>query len=377
MEKTEAKVSEKKKKEVEDIKRLIKEYKVLGVVNLEKLPAFNLMKIKSQLKDRLVLKYSKKRLIKIAFDQVGDKSIESLKEKLVGIPALIFTNEDPFKLFQILKKSKSPALAKTGDIAPRDIVVQAGPTEFTPGPMIGELGQMGIKTSVEGGKVVIKMDKLLVKEGEAINAKSAELMSKLKIEPMEIGLNLVLTYGNNEILVRSVLDIDVDVYFDNVKLAAGEGVNLALYMGYVTDETVELLIKKAVLEAEGLNNKVDLGNNLEEEKKEEIVLIPKPEENLVEEKNEEILPSQEETPVEEKIKEYIEQEKIQENIVEEMKTPLEKEIDGVTKYEEEREEDQNDVVIEQRKPNEITKEDMKKAEEHLKELINKKIRGEI
>lgn len=411
--KIKAHVSEKKRREVEDIKRLIKEYKIMGIVNLEKLPALNLMKIKSSLKDKMVLKYSKKRLMKIAFDESGDKNIQSLKDKLIGIPALIFSKEDPFKLFQLLKKSKSPAPAKMGDVAPKDILVAAGPTDFPPGPMIGELGQLGIKTAVEGGKIVIKIDKLLVKEGEVINAKNAELMSKLKIEPMEIGLNLLLTYCNNEILIRSVLDIDTDIYFDNIKLVVNEGINLAVYSGYITKETVELLIRKVVLEAEGLSSKVQLP-----EEEEKVSKLEENEQETQKDREDPIL--EEETVSEENIKTNVQEESsleqsylkqpfktrvdistgsshettrgvLVENVDEEKKkpqkenvdetnleklTPLEKELEE--KYIEEAKEETDDgIVIEQKKLNEITKEDMKKAEETLKELVNKKIRGEI
>ena len=45
-----------------------------------------------------------------------------------------------------LEKSKSNAPAKPGQTAPSDLVLPAGETPFTPGPMIGELGQLGIKT---------------------------------------------------------------------------------------------------------------------------------------------------------------------------------------------------------------------------------------
>lgn len=334
------KVSESKKKEVEDIKRLIKEYKVIGIVNLEKLPAFNLMKIKSQLKGKILLKYSKKRLIKIAFDESNDENIKNLRDKLVGIPALIFTNEDPFKLFQLLKKSKSQASAKAGDIAPREIIIPAGPTEFTPGPMIGELGQMGIKTAVEGGKIVIKLDKLLVKEGEIINAKNAELMSKLKIEPMEIGLNLVLTYGNNEILVRSVLDIDVDKYSENIRLATGESLGLAMEIGYITNETIELLIKKAAIEYLGISGKVDLSQIKEETK----------------------------------IEDSIVKEEIKSGAKEAKKTVLERELEEKARFTEEIKEE---VAIEQKDTTEITEDQMKQAGEILKNLVDKKIKGEI
>ncbi|MEK6935057.1 MAG: 50S ribosomal protein L10 [Nanoarchaeota archaeon] len=354
-----AHITEEKKKEVVEIKRLIHEYKVIGIVNLENLPAFNLMKIKSQLKGKLVLKYSKKRLMKIVFSESEDKNIQELGEKLDGIPALIFTNEDPFKLFQLLKQSKSPALAKPGDKAPRDIVIPAGPTDFTPGPIIGELGQLGIKTSVEGGKVAIKQDKLLVKEGEEINFKNAELMAKLKIEPMEIGLNLILTYGNNEILVRSVLDIDIDEYVNNIKLVAGESVNLAIFTEYITEETVELLIKKAVMEEKGLSNQLNL--EISEEKSSDV------EEIRAVEAVKEL----------QKFEEKQGSEQIKEEPKEEKKTALEKEIEQEPEQEKVLEDPEDTVKMEQKSPQDTSDEAMKRAEENLKNLINKKMKGEI
>jgi len=379
------------------------------------------MKIKFQLQGKVVLKYSKKRLMKIAFSESEDKTIQELGEKLEGIPALIFTNEDPFKLFQILKQSKSPAAAKPGDKAPKDIIIPAGPTDFTPGPMIGELGQLGIKTSVEGGKVVIKEDKLLVKEGEEVVAKNAELMAKLSIEPMEIGLNLVLTYGNNEILVRSVLDIDTDLYFDNIKLAAGESINLAIFAEYITKDTVELLIKKAAMEEIALEGQLDLDEVKEqpsEEKKEEAAETPtetpqelpkeepKPEEPAVqEEKKEEPVkeepkpvepePPKEEQPsleknVDEEKEEPKEEEKPQEEpekveekseekeeLKEEQKTELEEEMEKEPEQEKAPEDPEDKVKVDQIDPQDTSEDAMKKAEENLKNLIDKKMKGEI
>jgi len=243
------KIPEWKRKEVEEIKQLIKEYKVLAIVNLKNLPAFNLMKIKTNIRGKLILKYAKKRLIKRAFNELNDTNLINLKDRLVGIPALIFTNEEPFKLFQLLKKNRTPIPAKADDFAPKDIIIPAGPTNFTPGPMIGELSTIGIKTAVEQGKIVIKTDKLLVEKDQKINSKQAELMSKLGIEPMETGINIVLTYQNGEILESNILDIDTDQIFNNLKLAISDSIALAISINYITKDTIELLIRKAQREA--------------------------------------------------------------------------------------------------------------------------------
>lgn len=344
------KISEKKLKDIEDIKQFAKKYKVIAIANMEKLPAFNLMKIKAQLREKITLKYAKKRIIKIALDEINDKKLNSLKERLEGIPALIFTNEDPFKLFQLIKKSKTPAPAKAGDKAPKDIVIQAGPTDFAPGPMIGELGALGIKTSVEGGKIAIKSEKLLVKAGEEINPKQAELMTKLGLQPMEIGMNIVLTYQNGEFLEKQVLDIDTDKIFEDLKKASSDSIALAIHVSYITKETINLLIKKAQLEALSLEKKYEEKVPLEakESKQEQPEIKQEIKTQETAQQNEQTQVQKQETQLE---KQNVPQENKESPKKEETKEPYD-----------------------QRAANEKM---MKLAQDKLKELTLKKIKGEI
>ena len=365
MTKIEPHVTEIKRKEVEDIKKLLNEYMVMAILNLEKLPAFNYMKIKTQLKGGAVIKYTKKRLMKIAFDESGDKGLAKLKDKLTGIPALLYTNHDPFKLFQILKKSKSPAAAEVGDIAPDDIIIQAGPTDFTPGPMIGELGALGMKTKVEGGKIHIREDKFLVAAGMEIDAKSAELMGKMKMEPMSIGLNLVATYQNGEILDRAILDIDLDKYFSNIKIAASESIALAIEVGYITLDTVELLIKKAVIGAKNLAK--EGGFLVSENIGEKLALAEhnaKVTSKLIGD-----LPSEQ----------FSEKEINRKNNESEVQSShqeiKEKKEEEMKKSPAEINESFEKKAL--RSPGEVTDDDIRRAQEKLKELTDKKLRGEI
>src|SRR3989344_8566689 len=117
------------------------------------------------------------------------------------MPALIMTELDPFRLYKLLKSSKSPAFAKPGNVLPKDAMVKAGPTNFTPGPIIGELGKFGIKAGVEAGKIVIKEDKVVARAGQKVDAKMAELLIRLDIKPMEIGLNVVACYDRGTIFL--------------------------------------------------------------------------------------------------------------------------------------------------------------------------------
>ena len=252
-------VSQEKKNEVKILKDLMLKYKVISIGDITSLPSKQFQNIRKNIKEKVVIKVTKKRLIKKAIDSLKEKNLKSLEKYLQdAMPVLLFTNEDPFKLYKLLKKSKSKAAAKPGQRAPNDLIIEAGPTSFTPGPIIGELGQLGIIASVEGGKISIKKEKVLVKEGELINEKQSSILSKMGIEPMEIGLNLKVVYDNGTIYEKSVLDFDEDKLLNDIRLAHNSAIGLALKISYTTKETIKLLISKAAAQARALNSRLDL-----------------------------------------------------------------------------------------------------------------------
>ena len=151
-------VPDSKKKVVADIVKLAKAYPIIGSVNMENLPAPQLNVMRAQLRGKVEIYMTKRRLMNIALEQLKAEKpgIEALSKHLTGMPALIFTKDSPFKLSKTLRKSKSSAPAKAGQTSPRDIIIPKGPTPFAPGPIISELSSVGIKTGVEGGQRTIK-----------------------------------------------------------------------------------------------------------------------------------------------------------------------------------------------------------------------------
>src|SRR3989344_2323162 len=253
-----------KKDEVKDILNLCKSYPIWGIVNLENLPARLYQKIRKQLRGTVEMKMTRKDFMIKAIESIKPKNYERLLENLKGVPALIFTKEDPFKLFKLLDKNKIFAAAKAGEISPIDIVIDSGPTPFAPGPMIGELGALGLKTEVKEGKIGIRESKVLVPAGKEINAKIASLLPKFGIEPVQVGLNLTLTYNNGEILTAEVLGVKEEVYIANIQLAFTESINLAVFSGYMTKESVEIMVKKAQVEALSIDKAGDVEAKINE-----------------------------------------------------------------------------------------------------------------
>ncbi|MEK6864013.1 MAG: 50S ribosomal protein L10 [Nanoarchaeota archaeon] len=258
--KPKAHASDAKKKEVKEIVKLLKEYPIVGLINIEGLPSAQMQKMKKQLREMMVVRMSKANFIKIAFEQVKEehKNIEELEKKMTGMPAVIFTRENPFKICTAMNKSKSNVPIKPGQKAPFDLIIPAGPTPFAPGPILSELGGLGIKAGIEGGKVAIKVEKVVAKEGQVIDGKIAGLLAKFGIQPMEIGMNLVAVLENGIILTKDVLTIDEAKTKADIMQLAREALNLAVYTAYPTKETIQLLIAKAYRESNGLADSKDI-----------------------------------------------------------------------------------------------------------------------
>lgn len=247
-------VAQVKKEIVQKIVKYTNDYPIIGIVNMENLPTAQLQRMRHQLRGKVELFMTKKKLINLALQEAKKhkKGIETLEPYVKGMPALLFTKDNPFSLFKTLKKNKSPAAAKAGQLAPKDLVVLAGPTPFTPGPVISEFAALGIKAGVEGGKVAVKQDAIVCKEGKAISAPLASMLARLGIQPMEIGLDLTVVFENGVLYAKNVLDIDETTFLNSITQAASESLNLAIEIALPNKDTIELLIQKSFREAKAV-----------------------------------------------------------------------------------------------------------------------------
>lgn len=280
-------INKRKKREVDRLKKLFQDYPVVAVADLHNLPAANLQKIKKKLRGKAEFVILKRRRAIIAITELKDKlpNAEELLQNVKGMVALLFSKEDPFQLYKIVQKNISPAAARAGQESPEDIAIPAGPTSFMAGPMIGELGQLGLKTEVKEGKIAIKEDKVVVKQGQVITAKVAELLTKFGIEPMKIGLNVVCTYQKGEILGKEVLGVSEEQYIGFLQTAYHEAMNLAVFVAYPVKETIDLLIQKAARESKSVADtiKFDETKPVEEKVEESAPVIEAPKQEHVQE----------------------------------------------------------------------------------------------
>ena len=249
-------VSERKKQEVNEIRELIEKYPVIGILDLFKMPSRQLQFIRKSLRGNVLMKMSKKRLIKLVLKDVkGKKDIEKLDKLTPKEPALIFTEMNAFEIFKVLKKNKSLRYAKENDIAPDDIVVHAGPTSLMAGPAIGELQRVKIPAMVKEGKIHVREDTIVVKKGEIISSQLANVLKKLDVQPMEVAVNLLVVWENGVVYEKEILDVDEELYAQNIREAHTYALNLCVNVCYPNKESIKILLRKAYQNGKNLGIK--------------------------------------------------------------------------------------------------------------------------
>ena len=245
---------EDKPKIVKELKSLIASHRTVGILDMAKMPARQFLKIKNTItKDGSIkIKMTRKGLIARALAESGKPSLEKLMEHVGNSPAMIFSNGDPFELFSTLKKNRATSSAKVGAVVNKDITIPKGSTGIPPGPAISTLGKVGLKTRVEGGKIAVIDDKIVLRAGQPVTDDLAAVFSLLKIEPVEIGIDLSAAWENEMLYGRDVLNVDVDQYLRDIELAVHAGINLSLNTGYLTKLTAPLAIQLAFWRAKSL-----------------------------------------------------------------------------------------------------------------------------
>jgi len=252
-------VSKKKVKEVAEIKELIDKYPVVGLIDLFKMPSRQLQSIRKAVRKDALIKMCKKSVLSLALKNVtGKKNIQKLNELGPKEPTLILSNIDAFKLFRSLKKSKSPGYAKPNDIATYDITVPAGPTSIMAGPAIGEFKRVNITSMVKEGKIHIREDTVVVKKDEVISAQLANLLKKLDIQPIEIGINVLAVWEGGIIYEKDVLDVDEDALIQKMKEAHDYALNLSVKACCPNKESIKILIMKGYQHGKTLGIKAEI-----------------------------------------------------------------------------------------------------------------------
>ncbi|MBM4248135.1 MAG: 50S ribosomal protein L10 [Euryarchaeota archaeon] len=254
MAKRQAHVAPAKKEQLQRLNQLIRDHKIIAIAKVAGIPGPQLQKIRGMLRGKAEIVVSKNNLFRLALLEMekGKPGLKGLAGAIQSQTALVATDLNPFLLFKQMEATKMPSPAKGGELAPDDIKVSEGETSFKPGPIVGELQKAGIPAGIEGGKVLIKKDKTLVRKGDRIPRELAPMLAKLEIHPLVVGLDLQAAWEAGTVYPANLLAIDEVKIMGEMGLAAAQAFKLAMLSAYPTPFTIRPLIAKARMEAMGL-----------------------------------------------------------------------------------------------------------------------------
>ena len=260
----EPKVASWKRDRVGELAAILTSDGVLGVVDIGGVPAKNMLSMRDDLRSSLSITMAKKTLMRLAWEQTG-RSMEDLESLLEGAvqPAIVHTNSmNAFQLYSELEKTKQGRAAKEGEVSPMDIVVEAGPTEFGPGPIVGEFNAVGIPAKIDKGKVAIQKTTTVVNKGEPISADLGIMLSKLDINPIEIGIILTGAIEDGFLFEADSLELDTDGLRSDIITATSGAFNLACNIRWFSSQTMPTLLAKASGEATSVAVEAGITNDV-------------------------------------------------------------------------------------------------------------------
>lgn len=230
------------------LQKLVVGHPLIALVGIRGVPAAALQKMRRDLRLRgHPLVVAPNSAIRHALEQAAQEqpALRPLLEHVTDQTGVIAADGNPFSLYQELVQTRSPTPARGGAIAPNDIVVPGGETQFKPGPIVAELQHAGFPAVIEKGKVVLKRDATIAKAGDVISAEKANLLTRLNIFPLEVGLDLRAAVEREIFYAPSVLAVDLEQQRSELVRAYRSALSLAVELGYFTPQTVPILLARA------------------------------------------------------------------------------------------------------------------------------------
>jgi large subunit ribosomal protein L10 len=245
-------VSQQKILYVNDLYSKLSNSKIIGIANIMDIPTDSLQVIRKKLKEMDIdVKVVKKNLFVKSLEKINDPNIKKMidiieENKRITILLILPKEEiNPFLLNKILEENKSYRSAKEGDILEEDVIIRAGPTNLTPGPVLTELKKYNIKTKVENGKIVITEDTLVAKKGQKVDSGLVSLLQKFNITPIPVKIKLLLVYDGKTLYTYDILSTPLEEYINQLRSGFRKAISLTVEISFPTKENIKILLTKA------------------------------------------------------------------------------------------------------------------------------------
>lgn len=163
--------------------------------------------------------------------------LERLLPLIKGNVGFVMTNGDLKEIRDLIETFTVPAAARSGAIAPVEVVVPPQNTGLGP-EKTSFFQALSIPTKIARGSIEITSAVPLLAVGDKVSESAAMLLNMLKISPFTYGLDILNIYDNGTVFDPAILDITDD----DIRGRFMSGVNniaaVSLAIGYPTVASV-------------------------------------------------------------------------------------------------------------------------------------------
>jgi len=215
------------------------EYKNILIIGVDFVGSKQMQQTRIALRGKGIVLMGKNTLIRKVLRERAEKNpaLEGLMPYVFGNIGFVFTNQDLNSLRSIVTANKVPAGAKTGVIAPIDVVIPPGPTGLDPG-QTSFFQTLNIGTKIVKGSIEMTVASKVCTKGEKITASAVALLNKLNIRPFEYGITVETVYENGATYSVKVLDMSDNDLVNMFVSSASRVAAISFALGYINQVTL-------------------------------------------------------------------------------------------------------------------------------------------
>jgi len=215
------------------------EYKNILIIGVDFVGSSQMQKTRIALRGKGIVLMGKNTIIRKVLRERAETNpaLEALIPYVYGNIGFVFTNGDLNALRQLITANKVPASAKTGVIAPIDVIIPPGPTGLDPG-QTSFFQTLNIGTKIVKGSIEMTTASKVCTKGEKITASAVALLNKLNIRPFEYGITIDTVYENGSCYSVKVLDMSDNDLVNMFANAASRLAAVSFALGYINQTTL-------------------------------------------------------------------------------------------------------------------------------------------
>jgi len=215
------------------------EYKNILIIGVDFVGSKQMQQVRIALRGKGIVLMGKNTIIRKVLRERAEKNpaLENLMPYVFGNIGFVFTNGDLNALRHIVTANKVPAGAKSGVIAPIDVVIPPGPTGLDPG-QTSFFQTLNIGTKIVKGSIEMTVASKVCTKGEKITASAVALLNKLNIRPFEYGITVDTVYENGSTYSVKILDMSDSDLVNMFTNSAARMAAVSFALGYINQVTL-------------------------------------------------------------------------------------------------------------------------------------------